>query len=116
VGRQVLDASEETVFSLTVREAVTNIVRHAEATECLITLTTQDGFHSLVVADNGPKGVRREGNGLRGMRERVEAMKGRFRVTSGEGTRLSVELPAARVEAETPVVERAPAMLTRQGA
>ena len=93
-GRQPLDATEETVLSLTVREAVTNIVRHAEATECRISLQqTVDGYHALVVEDNGQHMVRREGNGLRGMRERVETMRGRFTIASKGGTRLTVELP-----------------------
>jgi two-component system sensor histidine kinase DesK len=96
VERQAIGASEETVLSLAVREAVTNIVRHAEATECRIALTiSRDGFHSLLVEDNGLKKIRREGNGLRGMRERVEAMDGRFLVTSEGGTRLQVELPGS---------------------
>ena len=47
----VLKAREETVLSLVVREAVTNIVRHAHATECTMTFaTTADGFCLLEVA------------------------------------------------------------------
>ncbi len=89
-----LPATEETVLSLAVREAVTNIVRHAEATECRMRLaTTGDGFHALLVEDNGRHAVTREGNGLRGMRERVQALGGRFSLKSEQGTSLLVELP-----------------------
>ena len=93
-----LDATEETVLSLAVREAVTNIVRHAEATECRMRLeTTKDGFHALLVEDNGCHAITHEGNGLRGMRERVQALGGRFSLNSGlaqrQGTSLLVELP-----------------------
>jgi two-component system sensor histidine kinase DesK len=91
-----LPATEETVLSLAVREAVTNIVRHAEATECRMRLaTTGDGFHALLVEDNGRHPVTHEGNGLRGMRERVQALGGRFSLKSGQGTSLLVELPVA---------------------
>ena len=91
-----LDANKETVLSLAVREAVTNIVRHAEATECRMRLaTTSDGFHALLVKDNGCHAVLREGNGLRGMRERVQALGGRFSLKSEQGTSLLVELPVA---------------------
>ena len=94
-----LQAREETVLSLAVREAVTNIVRHAHATECSMRFaTTPDGFASLEVKDNGSAAFAttpaREGNGLRGMRERVQALGGRFRVEAGQGTRLIIELPA----------------------
>jgi two-component system, NarL family, sensor histidine kinase DesK len=91
-----LRAAEETAFSLAVREAVTNIVRHAEATECRIQLKLlKDGFHSLLIEDDGQHSVTREGNGLRGMRERVEALGGRFSLRSADGTRLLIELPTA---------------------
>lgn len=94
----VLDAREETVLSLAVREAVTNIVRHAGATECRIRfLTTPDGFALLEVEDNGTRmeAAPREGNGLRGMRERVQELGGRFHIEAEAGTRLVIELPAA---------------------
>ena len=46
----LLKAREETVLSLAVREAVTNIVRHAHATRCTMRFaTTPDGFASLEV-------------------------------------------------------------------
>jgi len=95
-AQAALHATEETVLSLVVREAVTNIVRHAEATECRMRLeVTADGYHALRVEDNGRNPVTREGNGLRGMRERVLALGGRFSVKSSEGTRLLIELPIA---------------------
>ena len=91
-----LPAREETVLSLAVREAVTNIVRHAHATQCTMRFaTTADGFASFEVADNGAAGTGREGNGLRGMRERVEQLGGRFRIERERGTTLVIELPRA---------------------
>jgi two-component system sensor histidine kinase DesK len=100
----VLRAREETVLSLIVREAVTNIVRHAQATECTMHFTTTtDGFAHLEVADNGQASTTstpiREGNGLRGMRERILELGGRFRIESEAGTRLVIELPAASLAA-----------------
>jgi two-component system sensor histidine kinase DesK len=92
-----LKAREETALSLAVREAVTNIVRHAAATECVLRFAmAADGFTTLEVEDNGPKTAEREGNGLRGMRARVEELGGRFRIERAavQGTRLVIELPA----------------------
>jgi two-component system sensor histidine kinase DesK len=91
-----LPARAETVLSLAVREAVTNIVRHAHATECTMRFATApDGFASFEVADNGSARLEREGNGLRGMRERVQGLGGRFRIDCSAGTRLVIELPRA---------------------
>jgi two-component system sensor histidine kinase DesK len=79
-----------------VREAVTNIVRHAQATECTMRFASAaDGFTSLEVEDNGAKTIEREGNGLRGMRARVEELGGRLRIERAavQGTRLVIEVP-----------------------
>ena len=90
---EAMTVTQETVLSLAVREAVTNIVRHAEATVCRVSVRTEDGFHALRVEDDGAHRVVREGNGLRGMRERVSALGGVFTVESGAGTRLMIRLP-----------------------
>jgi two-component system, NarL family, sensor histidine kinase DesK len=89
--------AEETVLSLIVREAVTNIVRHAQASHCRLDFQTSDHGLALVVEDNGRGDIRAEGNGLRGMRERVESIGGRLLIDSGQGTRLLVEIPPQAV-------------------
>lgn len=89
-----LPAAQETVLSLALREAVTNIVRHAGATECRLRLLCEDGHYRLSVEDNGrAASPLREGNGLRGMRERVETLGGRLLLHKGPGTQLTIELP-----------------------
>ena len=90
-------AAEETVLSLIVREAVTNIVRHAQASHCRLDFETNGHGTALVVEDDGRGGIRAEGNGLRGMRERVESIGGRLRIDSERGTRLRVEIPPQTV-------------------
>jgi two-component system sensor histidine kinase DesK len=92
-----LSAAEETVLALALREAVTNIVRHAKATTCRLRFISEDGRRRLVVEDDGQHPLAREGNGLRGMRERVEALGGRLSLERGIardcGTRLLIDLP-----------------------
>lgn len=88
-----LRANEETVLALALREAVTNIVRHAKATQCTLRFALEDGQHRLVVEDNGEHLQQREGNGLRGMRERVEALGGHLTLDRNPGTRLQIALP-----------------------
>jgi two-component system, NarL family, sensor histidine kinase DesK len=86
--------AEETVLSLIVREAVTNIVRHAHASQCRLAIQASGSGTALTVEDNGRGGIRQEGNGLRGMRERVESLGGRFRIDSVQGTRLVIQIPS----------------------
>ncbi|HEX3472825.1 MAG TPA: sensor histidine kinase, partial [Silvibacterium sp.] len=101
-----LNPAVETVMSLVVREAVTNIVRHARASQCSMRISAQNGHTLLVVEDDGRGGVSEEGNGLRGMRERVEGLGGRFAVDSSRGTRLTIQLPtAARSELSVPTYD-----------
>ncbi len=88
-----LTAAEETVLALALREAITNIVRHAEATTCRLRLVANGGSHQLSIQDNGQHAVTTEGNGLRGMRERVEALGGQLHLTRQPGTLLSIDLP-----------------------
>ena len=97
-GVRAMTVTQETVLSLAVREAVTNIVRHAEAKVCRVSVSTENGFHALRVEDDGAHKVEREGNGLRGMRERVDALGGMFSVESGMGTRLMIRLPVVELQ------------------
>ncbi len=90
-----LAPAHESVVSLVLREAVTNILRHAGATSCRLELAADDRGTHLTVHDNGRGAGEYAGNGLRGMRERVEALGGRLEIDSRQGTRLMVEIPAA---------------------
>jgi two-component system, NarL family, sensor histidine kinase DesK len=84
---------EESVLSLAVREAVTNVVRHAQAQTCRLRLEQQNGSCRLEIQDDGMGGFNAEGNGLRGMRERVEMLGGTLQRNTGAGTTLTITLP-----------------------
>jgi two-component system sensor histidine kinase DesK len=88
-----LPPRHEATLSLVLREAVTNIVRHAGASECSIELSTVADRTQLVIADDGRGDIQQEGNGLRGMRERVQELGGKLLLDSQRGTRLQIELP-----------------------
>jgi hypothetical protein len=61
----LLSADEETALSLALREAVTNIVRHANATTCRLGFIADGAHCRLVIHDDGQNVIIREGNGLR---------------------------------------------------
>jgi two-component system sensor histidine kinase DesK len=88
-----LTPRHEATLSLVLREAVTNIVRHAGAKECSIEVSTEKDRTKLVIADDGRGDIRQEGNGLRGMRERVQELGGSLSLESHRGTCLRIELP-----------------------
>jgi len=88
-----LPAMQESVLSLAVREAVTNVVRHARARSCRMRLEQQNGSCLLEIHDDGRGSSNGEGNGLRGMRERVEMLGGTLSRNSEAGTTLTITLP-----------------------
>jgi two-component system, NarL family, sensor histidine kinase DesK len=90
-----LASSQVNVLCLALREAVTNIVRHAHATVCHVALLEKDRTIYFTIEDNGRGGQLREGNGLRGMRERLQSIAGALQLTSSanRGTCLEITLP-----------------------
>jgi signal transduction histidine kinase len=92
----VADANVAQVALRTVQEIVTNAVRHSGARNLWLKLATADRALSIDARDDGT-GVDniRFGNGLLGLRERVEQIRGTFEVTSmrGHGFSVHVTLP-----------------------
>jgi signal transduction histidine kinase len=78
-----------------VAEALTNVVKHAEATCAQVTCAIEDGMLRLEVRDDGAGGADPQGHGLLGIGDRAAALGGRLRIHSprGEGTLLIAELP-----------------------
>ncbi len=94
-ARVPLNPVQESVLSLALREAVTNVVRHARAQNCMVRLIRDEQLCQLEVADDGRGACAPEGNGLRGMRERLEAAGGSLVRHNDIGTRLIIQLPLA---------------------
>jgi signal transduction histidine kinase len=96
-----LPGDVETVLYRIVQEALTNIVKHAHADHVSIVLQSKAKVVTAVIEDDGRGFVADEqrdgGLGLKGMKERVELVNGRFEVESskGAGTTLVVEVPTA---------------------
>lgn len=85
--------AQEQVVALIMREAVTNVVRHAQARNCFLRVAPNNGNCVFEIQDDGRGGIQVEGNGLRGMRERIEALGGTVVRDTSVGTRLKFEFP-----------------------
>jgi len=97
IERRLAD-EQETVAYRVVQEALSNVVKHAQATSVSVSAATADGELRIAVADDGhgfdpaaPSG----GFGLLGMRERIDLAGGRLAISPNDpGTRVEVTLPA----------------------
>jgi signal transduction histidine kinase len=106
-GGPLTPALESTIYRL-VQESLTNIARHAEASEATVELEEDDAGLRLTITDDG-RGfavdaaiAASRSHGLVGMRERVELIGGDLEIlsTPGEGTRVCAHLPRLAVAAD----------------
>jgi PAS domain S-box-containing protein len=94
-----LPAPVEASVYFVVSEALTNVVKHAEATSAAVRISADNGLLTVEVADDGAGGAdMRGGTGLSGLADRVAALEGELTVTSvpGGGTTVHAEIPLAR--------------------
>ena len=99
-----LSAEARHQLALSTREALTNIVRHAHASEVVVSLAIASQTLTVQIKDNG-RGIQspdREGQGLKNMRARLEQIEGSFECVSSRdtGTTLTFHLPVPPPVAE----------------
>ncbi|WP_458460601.1 histidine kinase [Paenibacillus sp.] len=91
----------ENVLGMCLKEAVTNIVKHSQATVCTITIKETESDNILTVQDNGvgierTRNKDRRGTGILGMKERLEFVNGCLDLRSGAdktGTQIVIQVP-----------------------
>ena len=84
-----------TQLALALREACTNVLRHSHATWCMIDVAVADEEVRMTVTNDGTEKPSQEGNGLRGIRERLAAVGGQVSAEkSGDVFTLQVVVPA----------------------
>jgi ligand-binding sensor domain-containing protein/signal transduction histidine kinase len=92
-----LGAEARHQLALSVREALTNVVRHAKASEVVLALEIKDGQLAVKVSDNGCglNGAEPNGHGLENMQTRMAQVGGTFECVSnnGSGTVVTFRLP-----------------------
>jgi signal transduction histidine kinase len=96
VPSEPLPPAVEAAAYFVTADALTNVAKYAQANECDVSLTVDDGRLRVEVRDDGVGGADpSRGTGLLGLRDRVEALDGSLEVDSppAEGTAVIVELP-----------------------
>jgi signal transduction histidine kinase len=102
---RVEDIEQAEVLLRCAQEAITNALRHGRAGEIRLDLRRIDGAFALTVENDGTAPARIEyGNGLTGMRERLDAVGGTLEVASTppHGLRLFARIPLCPVPGRTP--------------
>lgn len=87
----------ENIFSMCLKEAINNVVKHSQATTCEIKIENNNEEISLLVCDNGigfKEGLdSRKGNGLLGIKERLEFVNGSLEIIVNQGTTILMKVP-----------------------
>ena len=92
-----LSATIEATTKYAVAEALTNVAKHAHATIVAVTARVEEGSLRVEVRDDGVGGVRPDGSGLQGLRDRLAALDGRLEIEcpAGGGTLVAASIPIA---------------------
>ncbi|WP_163099219.1 sensor histidine kinase [Peribacillus alkalitolerans] len=87
----------ENILSMCLKEAVTNVVKHSGASTCEIQIEQSINETVVTVQDNGSDNVKEadfcRGNGLLGMRERLEFVNGSLEIVCQDGVTLIISVP-----------------------
>ncbi|TQR41416.1 sensor histidine kinase [Paenibacillus popilliae] len=86
----------ENVLSMCLKEAVTNIVKHSNATSCSIQFESSQAELMVKVQDNGvgmDTSLQSTGNGLLGMKERLEFINASMDIVCDQGTAIIIQVP-----------------------
>jgi len=87
----------EHVMSMCLKEAVTNVVKHSQATKCFIQIEERQDVFLLIVEDNGiginDEDIILNGHGLMGIQERLEFVNGQINLMKVNGTKVVIKIP-----------------------
>ncbi|KRG15357.1 sensor histidine kinase [Lederbergia galactosidilytica] len=87
----------ENILSMCVKEAVNNVVKHSQAKTCWVMVEQSDKEIEITVEDDGvgmsDHRYFARGNGLMGIKERLEFVNGTLDITEGKGTILKMRVP-----------------------
>jgi two-component system, NarL family, sensor histidine kinase DesK len=85
----------QNMICMCLREAATNVVKHSKAKNCFVTIQQDPHHFKVIVQDDGMghSNTNQFGNGLNGMKERLDLIDGLLSVSNNRGTKLEITLP-----------------------
>ncbi|GIO32741.1 MULTISPECIES: sensor histidine kinase [Paenibacillus] len=98
-GNKEISGLVQNILGMCLKEAITNIVKHSRADRCTIAIKRTDSDIRLVISDNGvglegrKSGLRSDGNGLKGMKERLALIDGSLELRSSDGLTVLIRVP-----------------------
>jgi two-component system sensor histidine kinase DesK len=95
IAETTLDPAQDNILAMTLRESVTNVIRHSGAKHCRVQLSQADSVIRLNIDDDGRGGRFVEGSGMSGMRERLVTGGGALHIDSSNGMKVAATLPAS---------------------
>ncbi|WP_209124531.1 sensor histidine kinase [Alkalihalobacillus sp. BA299] len=87
----------ENILSMCIKESITNVVKHSQASTCQISIIQNSNEICIIVKDDGI-GINEDqdlykGSGLQGMKERLEFVNGILEIESSHGTTIKMRVP-----------------------
>ena len=89
-----LSARAETALILALKELTTNVLRHSQGSQCTLHFAHAEDRLVVTLCDNGKVDSLAEGNGLRGIRERLHALAGSLTIDLQERSCFTITLPS----------------------
>lgn len=82
-------------FIAVIKEALSNIIKHSDATMVSIIVREHPAFHQLVIQDNGTNSINTSENGigLKNISDRVSSVKGNVNISTDKGFRIFISIP-----------------------
>lgn len=93
--RSMLSKKLKYAFLAIIRECITNMTKHSNATQCTITIKEHPGFLQMRIKDNGTNASHdtNQGIGLNGIEERVHQLQGYCKITTEDGFQVFITIP-----------------------
>ncbi len=93
---EITNRSIQYCFIMIIKEALSNVIKHSNATKVQINLSTYNTFYLLIIEDNGTEKKPNSDNsgiGLYSMEQRVDALHGSIRINKKQGYKIFVNIP-----------------------
>jgi len=96
ISNRILNGNSRKNLFFSIKEALNNSIKHAEATEVIITISSIDKKELIVTIKDNGKGMKEDnkfGNGLVNIKKRIAHLKGNVKIQSSNGLKITIEIP-----------------------